>query len=231
LLLFMGWGTVARSGAWRDDHRLAARMVETSPEARLPRQNLGLSFLRRGDYAQARVHLEEAVALGSASASLQATLGVVEASLGMKDEGLRRVLEAARREPGNPTLAALVADVHRVRGEPAEALVWLDAALRLNSGILEVRLNRAAVLLGLGRLDEAGDELERTRPALPAEGAARLTHARLEAELATLRDPRGSVSAWARFVALLRGLPERSLAQELDLAYAERRLAEVGRVP
>jgi tetratricopeptide (TPR) repeat protein len=206
-------------------------MVETSPEARLPRQNLGLSFLRRGDYAQARVHLEEAVALGSASASLQATLGVVEASLGMKDEGLRRVLEAARREPGNPTLAALVADVHRVRGEPAEALVWLDAALRLNSGILEVRLNRAAVLLGLGRLDEAGDELERTRPALPAEGAARLTHARLEAELATLRDPRGSVSAWARFVALLRGLPERSLAQELDLAYAERRLAEVGRVP
>jgi predicted Zn-dependent protease len=206
-------------------------MVETSPEARLPRQNLGLSFLKRGDYAQARIHLEKAVALGSASLPLQGTLGVVEATLGQRDQGLARALKAAHSDPRDPTLAALVADVHRVRGEQAEALAWLEKGLSLNPGSVEMRLNRAGALIALDRLDEAGAALRETEARLPAAGNTRLTFARLQADLESRRDPAAAAGRWARLVVELRALPERTSAQSLDLAYAERKLAEGARAP
>lgn len=49
---------------------------------------------------------------------------------------------------------------HLVRGTVSDALTWINAALAIDAGYFEARVNRVAILIELGRLDEAHSEAE-----------------------------------------------------------------------
>ena len=226
VLLALSVVTLWRNEAWKDEFRLNTRLVETSPEAPLPHYNLGLTYLRQGNVVLSHIHLRAAAERSPESAWILASLGFVETLLGETDAGLRRAMRAAILAPSNPIVVGILADVHRERGEPAEARRLLERSLQLNPHQVAANLNLALVLVSLGHTGEAEaawDRARRINDRMRVEDDAHVE--RVGAEILTKRDAAAGRVAWARHVERLRLIADPNRRQQDDLASAERRLA------
>jgi len=80
------------------------------------------------------------------------------------DDAAARLIDAMSIRPGayeNVLLLSNLGMVYSYQGRDSLALETLDEALRRAPSMRTVRLNRAGVLLGMGRSDEAADDLEK----------------------------------------------------------------------
>jgi Tfp pilus assembly protein PilF len=219
--------TLWRNEDWRDEYRLYSRMVETSPDAAMPRINLALAQLPRGEVGPANQHLREAVRLAPGSAKAHAGLGLTETILGDREAGLRHGLEARALGSGNADVLASLGALYLHRGEPARALPELTESLRIKPNQVHAALNRALALAWLGQSEPAEAQLERAlvlvrlmSPDLPL--ADRIT-----AEVTAGRDPARARAAWERYVARLQAAGQLNPALTAELDRAAQRLGRI----
>ncbi len=110
--------------------------------------NLGLAYLRLGDFAAAAPAVERARDLAPSSSQVAFLVGRLETSRGRRDEGiasLRRAVELAPR--GLQVRTALIQEVENAGGADADA-----EAQRLLEELFTLQPDNAAVLLERARL-------------------------------------------------------------------------------
>jgi tetratricopeptide (TPR) repeat protein len=91
---------------------------------------IGDVYLKLARYEEAEAAYSLALSLGSRSALIEAKLGATEVYLGRKQEGVQRVQEALRRDPGFPELYAV-----------ASATALLAGNIDLAAQITETRIH------------------------------------------------------------------------------------------
>jgi Tfp pilus assembly protein PilF len=229
VLLLYGVLTLWRNEDWRDEHRLYSRMVETSPEAAIPRLNLAFIQLERGEIVPANQHLREAVRLAPGNPRAHAGLGLTETMLGAREAGLRHGLEARALAPGNADVRGSLGALYLQRGEPEQALPELTESLRIKPNQVHAALNRALALAWLGRQEDAEAQLDRALR-LVREMSPHLPLAdRITAEVLAGRDPTEARVAWERYLAKLQAAGRLDPALAAELGRAGQRLGRMSR--
>lgn len=216
-----------RNEDWKDDYRLYLRMVETSPDALLPRVNLAFTQIPRGEVAAAHVHLKRAMEIAPKNGRALAGLGVTETILGERDKGLELALKGYAYAPRDLTVLAGLGTVYLHRDEPGRALPIFEESLRINPNQVPALLNLTLALSKLGRHAEAESALGRVSRLSRLMAPGHPLVDRVTAEVYGARDPERAAAAWERYVARLRAEPEPTLSQQTDLTYAETRLARL----
>jgi tetratricopeptide (TPR) repeat protein len=114
----------------------------------------------RDDAARALLGSLAASTLNDPSAVLR--LAGAEANRGLEEASLRRLASALARQPSEPRLAVAMATVHLARGEPAQALIVVEAVEPPGHPDLEIRLGlaRARAQAELGDPDVARRTLD-----------------------------------------------------------------------
>ncbi len=126
--------TATRNLDFTSEERLFAAAVESCPASLKARYNLAVLVAERGALADARAHLDAALAVRPTWATALAARGRVRWLLGERD-GAALDYEAARaREPANPVALAGLGDVARARGDCASAQELYGAALAVAAG-------------------------------------------------------------------------------------------------
>lgn len=156
----------------RDNEALESLYTAIEMQDEGARVNLAhlLPFLERGDEASRELSRVEMARLTAYDQALYyRVLSIREENTGNLSEALRAAEEAWRRIQSMPEYAILAPSVlaqlailHGRIGRSQRALWFLERGLSSTAGIesLKVRLRRAAVLVGLGRFQEARLELE-----------------------------------------------------------------------
>ena len=175
-------GTLAANLSRLEQQRALAKRPENLDAYDLVlRGRAALLRLSRSDNREARRLFEQALQLDPNYAAAYAWLGLVYrhmATLGwteFPDDMLARAEEAARKalslDPESIAAYQVLSRVHTVRVQYNLALVETDRALALNPSDSESHAARGDALLWMGRIDEAGTQLETAfdlNPNLPA---------------------------------------------------------------
>lgn len=104
--------------------------VASKKEAAKYNMQLGISYLRQGDYRTAQAKLEKAIADDSSLATAHSALGLVYERLGDAAGAEKNYRRAVNLAPGDPdTLNALAVFLCLEKDESAEALRYFDKAL------------------------------------------------------------------------------------------------------
>lgn len=212
-------GAMWRNEDWRDEYRLFLRMTEVSPEALLPRVNLALVQMRRGEVAEAAGNFQRAAAMAPDNGRVLAGLGLTEAILGQVDRGLDHALRARELAPRNPFVLFSLATVRHIRGDLEIAVDEFEEALRASPTQVAAILNMAVAQAKLGRQDDAERTLARALEVNRVLRIDPLFTERARAEVYAGRDPERAIEAWEHYLALLRET-EMTAGRRADFAYA-----------
>jgi Tfp pilus assembly protein PilF len=121
----------------------------------------GALLLDRGDVPAAVASFEQAVAIAPESASAHGNLGyVLFRDCGEYERGAHHIERALQLDPANIDCQCNYSMVLSQRGEQARALELCDRILARQPDMHEARLNRALVLLKLGRYEEGWADYE-----------------------------------------------------------------------
>lgn len=216
-----------RNEDWKDDYRLFLKMVETSPDAPLPRINLAFSQIPRGEIEAAHGHLKKAVELAPRNARALVGLGLTETILGDREAALRHALEGHTLAGRDANLLAALGTIFLFRGEPARALPYLEESLAVNPNQVVPLLNQALALSKVDRQHEAETVLGRALDLAQRMSPDNPLVDRVAAEVYARRDPKRAVAAWERYIARLRRIPDPLASQRADLAHAEVQLRQL----
>jgi tetratricopeptide (TPR) repeat protein len=157
VLIYQGW---SKSPA--DDLRTAMecadRALALDPDNAKAVYARGHAFLIKRDYAAALEAYEEAVRLNPSVPVTHQFVGLAKIYLGRSDESIEHLSEAIRLSPRDYNIADFYVSLggacwHLARF--AEAIDWLDRALRQNPRIEVTHLYLASAKLRLGRPHEA----------------------------------------------------------------------------
>ncbi|MBM3319229.1 MAG: tetratricopeptide repeat protein [Candidatus Eisenbacteria bacterium] len=168
----LAW-VMAERGAPEAAHRLFDRAARKRPDNAVARSNLGILLWGRGEYREAKPHLEAAVRLDPTLDPPLFYLGTVrfhlqEGDLG--EEAFRRFLELV---PGNPSAESYLGRVLLRKGEWEEALEHLLQARRALPENADLDTWIGLGLVRSGRGAEAVPYLERALRAEPHREDAR----------------------------------------------------------
>ena len=219
--------TLWRNEDWKDEYRLAYRIVETAPDAAIPRLNLGLTQIREGNIVAAHASLVRAVAALPDNPMALAALGLTEALVGNRDTALTEARRALELAPDDPQVLAFAAEVHGLRGEMEAAVPLLERSLRINPTQVSTAMNLALALHLLRRDDAAEAALERGIALNTRAHEADMLVDKITAEVSGTRRPARAREAWHRYITALRRFPDLTPRIQSELAYAESQLAKL----
>jgi choline-sulfatase len=143
-------------------------IVRDDPRNVQAQLRLGYALLAAGNCGRAEPAFTAAIDGGLPSAD--AHLGLATC-LGRRNDvaGAERVLlEARRREPGNPVITANLGLVQAAKGDVTAAIASLSAALDADPGLHEARFNLAILYMKAGRRPEAAATARDLLGRLPA---------------------------------------------------------------
>ncbi len=163
--------TIARNRIWRDGITLWSDTVRSSPEAVVPRNNLGQAYADEGRTGDAIREFQAALRLDSSYNLARTNLGNALIRAGRHAEGARELEIAVRQNPSDGDALSDLGLAYASLGRIEEAVNTLRSATRLQPDHAEAHNNLGNLLLGLGRLDEGISEL-RTSLSLGADQAA-----------------------------------------------------------
>ncbi|MFM9977409.1 MAG: tetratricopeptide repeat protein [Sphingomonadaceae bacterium] len=143
----------------------ASRLLAGAPATSHAQRLRGLLALRTGDAATALELLEQAQALGPASASTRVALARARLAGGDRRDAEREVEAALALDPKDAAALVLGGNLVRDGHGLVPALAWYDRALAVQPGRLDALFERAATLGDAGR---ATDALAATRALLAA---------------------------------------------------------------
>ena len=156
VLLQSGQGEAGRLLVEEAIRKAAAAPPDTSSWA----ADLGLGCLFLGQADEALKYLERAVALPGPDAAAWTRLGVVKLLRDDPEEAEAAFEQAALSDPDRAELHSNLGGAKTRLGKLEEALGHYEQALGLNPGLLQAINGRDALLLALGRAEEAVLELE-----------------------------------------------------------------------
>lgn len=162
---------IPNEGAESDEGiRMARLAIATAQDDALVLDLAGLVLSNlAGDNEAALSAIERAIELNPNFAAAHGHLGLVLAFVNRPEEAIISVHRAISLSPGDPTMFAFynaLGLAHLTAGRYEEALRWIEAALRENSGL--PALERKVSLCGhLGRLEDAANSLRRLRELHP----------------------------------------------------------------
>jgi Flp pilus assembly protein TadD len=147
--------TWLRVADWASHEQLFRAALAVSPGNALAHAALGDGARAAGRSAEALLHAREAARLDPASPRLANNLGVILREAGLLDEAREALWRAAELDPDYLSPHVNLAQLERQAGDPAAAADALGEVLRLRPGDLGATTDRAMLLEGLGRTDEA----------------------------------------------------------------------------
>jgi Flp pilus assembly protein TadD len=154
-------------GEGRAAVRAYGRAVALEPNRPGLRYNLGCVLLACGRPREAMSHLEAAVKQEPLDAAAWNNLGYACRELGEGDRAQSCFDRALQLDPECHAAWNNLAGWHEEQGDGGAAVAAYSRALELNPGNSSYLLNRAIVLAGLDRRDEALDDLNRLCRAEP----------------------------------------------------------------
>ncbi len=155
-------GTLARNRTWRDGITLWTETVRQSPEAFVPRNNLGQAYAEEGRIDEAIREFRTALRIEPFYNLAHANMGNALIRAGRDSDAARELEIAVRRDPSNGDALSDLGIAYFNLGRIEEALNMLRSATRLRPDHAEAHNNLGNILLGLGRLDEAISELRKS---------------------------------------------------------------------
>ncbi|MSQ55930.1 MAG: tetratricopeptide repeat protein [Betaproteobacteria bacterium] len=155
-----GASALKQLGRPDDAVAMLAKVVAARPEDALQRSVFALALLRAGRIEDA--HAEAAVALRLDADCAEAChhAGLIERERGSLPAGLALFQHAFELRPDAPEVRAALAHALRDLGRVDEALAHYDAVLERHPGFPDAALNRAYLLLMVGRYAEGWDAYE-----------------------------------------------------------------------
>lgn len=197
--------------------------------------SLGLLYLRREFFEDARRHLETAVALDPSETSAWTNLGLTYRGLGEEGRALEAFEEAYRRAPEDPQTANNLASSHLRRGDAARAAEVAREATRRHPDDSGAWLNLGLAEQETGNLSAARDAFLRVLEIDPTSGGGRVATylatveygrgeyaAAAEAARKALETDPGAVEAW-----LYLGLAEQKEDRIVEAQQAFRKAVEL----
>jgi tetratricopeptide (TPR) repeat protein len=161
----------------REEYDDAARELEAAAKAdpKLPfvHFNLGLTYVHKQQFEQARAEFLKDLALAPEAAFTYEQLGGVEATLGNDDEAAKYYREALKRDPLLFRSHMGLAKIEEHRQHYPAALAELDQILKLDPDAANARYLRGQVLVRMGREKEGRAELAVATKTLNQQRAAR----------------------------------------------------------
>ncbi len=182
-LVLLSLRTVWRNSDWKDDLTLWSKTVQAAPQAARARNNLGGTYLRRGQLALAQEQLEAALEIKPDFAPAWANLGKLSLDRG-DQERAEQELQTALRLKGDETIPRLwLGAVYERKGRMAEAEQQFRVALtQPTSGPTYDAYaynNLGALFAKSGRLAEAESAFREALGRMPDLREARENMARL----------------------------------------------------
>lgn len=153
ILLFSGL-TLARNHTWADNIRFHKDCLAKSPEKPRVVINMGVAYLREGEYEKAINHFKRAIELDPDNAGAYGNLG--DAYFETKEPGLaiRNLEKAIKLQPRLQFYSSL-GDVYRFLNQNEKAIVQYRKALKQFPDNIPCRINLGAAYAQTQRYDKA----------------------------------------------------------------------------
>jgi len=136
---------------WRDSLSLWKHMVEVTPNAVSPRNNLGVALAERGD-AEGAVEQSGAVLRIKPS---DRSIGIALAEKGDLDLAMEQFQQVLKIKPNDLDAILNIGNVLAREGQFAEAREYYEKMLQLNPGDADAYFALGVMLVDQGRLEEA----------------------------------------------------------------------------
>ena len=224
--LIVGSRSHTREGvlaAVREDYQLALvefeQALAAAPELTTAQFGKALVFFQLKDHGRARGQLEALLAAHPDHVNAVELLGSLELIEGNLEEAERLLRRALELDPLAERSHHELGELLRRTQRSAEALGHYELALQTAPAMAEAHFGRCVALLSLGRVEEAGAALERSRRALPGSRALALLAARWLAAPPRAERPDGE-AALASLRRLSAAGVELSLAEGVAMAHA-----------
>jgi tetratricopeptide (TPR) repeat protein len=151
---------------WRDT-------LAKNPNSFMAHNNLGSLLIRRGDFAEAEIHIREARRLKPDFVDSLVNLGKIYEAQGAIDAALKAYQEATEMSPGLATAWNGLAAMHGAKGDLKAAEANFIRAAEIDPEYASPRLNLGRLYLSRGQLFEAVKHLENAVLLQPDSMAAR----------------------------------------------------------
>lgn len=209
VLLALGLGARAQVGVWADTRTLFEHALRVTERNYMAHTVLGTHHLQLGETAEARAHLEQALAIYPLEASTLGLLGRLE----LEAENLpaaEAFLQRAARLRALPWVHHHLGRLRLAQHDRERAVAEFSAALELDPWLTEARFNLGQVLFELGRMRAARAELERAFALEPGAQRPR-AHNNLGLALLSLGEPEPALAHFEAAAAAQPGFFEAEL--------------------
>jgi Tfp pilus assembly protein PilF len=149
------WATVSRNAVWKDDYTLFSDAAGKSPDADIPRFNLGLNLQNKGKWDEAIDQYQIALKLNPDYTDAHVNLGVTFFSKGLIDEAIEQYQIALKLNPEYANTHINLGVAFFRKGRTDEAIEQYQAALKLHPESVDAHVNLGAAFSDKGWTDKA----------------------------------------------------------------------------
>ena len=125
------------------------RGIELSPNSSAAHQRYSVFLMRTNRFEEALQFIRRAIELDPVVPINYGNLAAALSYLGRREESAGVIRDAIERQPDFPVYYAAAAGQQIEKGRLAEALKWHQAAIRLNPGSFDLRLNECRFFIAL----------------------------------------------------------------------------------
>jgi len=151
-------GTVTRNAVWRDNLTLFADTVRKSPDAALPRNNLGIAYGKQNRVDEGVNEFNTALKLKPDDAEAHNNLGTLYLKQNRIDEAVNEFSTASKLRPNFAKAHYNLGTLYLRQNRIDEAVNEFSTALKLKPDDAETRNNLGIAYLNQNRLDDAVNE-------------------------------------------------------------------------
>ena len=147
--------TIKRNAVWKNDLRLFSDTVSTSPDAALPRRQLGGILFNMGRLDEAIEQYRIALSLDENSAAGHANLGLALMKKGLTKEAIKEYQRAVEIDPGDVNVRLELGRAYAKSGSTDKAIEHYRIILKNNPDSVETNTALGAALAAKGSFNDA----------------------------------------------------------------------------
>ena len=139
------------------------KFIELAPEDKFGYANLGLTYLRLGNYPDAEKNLRKAIQIDSLDADIRLILSTVYKMNDEKDRSVSELKKALSFAPGHIKILYEISEIYSTDETPESTIIRRDYLQKLIQSAPEnlvPRLNLTDILIRTGDADKAVEQLE-----------------------------------------------------------------------
>ncbi len=172
LLAVLGGLTFHQAKAYQDQGTVWRDTLAKNPASWMAHVNLGQILLEKGEFEEAKSHLQAALKLQPDNPTAEVNLGSVFLQEGQTDEALAQWRKVLEHDPGNADAHNRIAEYLFQQGHADVAIAQWQATLQNAPGDPSANVNLGAAYLLKGQVDKAATQFETALRYSPYNGAA-----------------------------------------------------------